>query len=390
MSNLIATDSMKLEPGSEYVELFELEYTTGSWVYFHPGLNSDLTSVQFRNRDNPSIINTYSALPMEMTGVEWSTEGALNRPTITVANVLDVFRTSIGNQTAEDLIGKKIVRRRTLKKYLYGEASDSSPPVEWPVQIYIIDRVASMNAIQIQYELASPMDLPGVEIPSRKIIGKLCPWRYQGAAIGIDGCLFPLNSEVTIPTVSGVTSTLAFFDSQDNILLPFGHPVISGAWPTGVFVGSGYRTYNSSTDAPGGISGVYLIPSSYDPGPPPVPSTSNIRDEGYVRVYTYTSYSTGTTYSFGNLVIYGGNIWKSLQNLNIGNTPAEGSRWWTRNDLCSKSMDGCRLRFQYQALITGGVAVETKSSDVIAPHFEPNTDISSIVPFGGFPPSEKI
>jgi hypothetical protein len=247
-----------------------------------------------------------------------------------------------------------------------------------------------MNALQITYELANPMDLAGLRIPARQIIGKLCPWRYQGATVGDGACLFPSNSTVTLPTSSGTETTYAFFDKDDNILLPFGHSEIKAPWPTGSFTAAEYRVYNSATDDPGGINGIYLITKNYESPPPPVPSTTNIDSENYLRAFTYTTYNAGSTYSFGDLVFYNDHIWKSLENLNTGKTPAEGTRWWTRHDLCSKSMDGCRFRFQYQALITNDITIETKDSGVIAPHWEPNTDVSNVVPFGGFPPSEKI
>lgn len=39
-------------------------------------------------------------------------------------------------------------------------------------------------------------------------------------------------------------------------------------------------------------------------------------------------YAGGTTYATGDLVWYGGNVWRSLQDSNTGNTPVEGA-WWT-------------------------------------------------------------
>lgn len=384
MSNLIATDAMQMEPGSEHIELFEFEYDTDTWIYFHPGVDDDLSDIQFRNYYSPSSINTYEPLPVQMGGVEWSADGPQNRPTITVANVLDTFRNAIGNQTAEDLVGKRIIRRRTLKKYLYGESGDSNPPVEWPIQLYILDRIASKNALQIQFELSSPFDLAGLRIPARQIVGKTCPWRYQGAASNDGGCLFPADSKITLPVSSGTDITYAFFDKNDNILLPSGHSVINGSWPSSLN-GAAYHTYSGGA----GIDGIYLIPGDYG-STPPAPSQANILAEGYIRTYTYSTYSGVTTYDADDLVFYGDHIWKSLHGSNVAHTPEVGSRWWTRADLCSKTVEGCRKRFQYQALITNSTTVETEVSDVIAPHWEPNSDVSNVVPFGGFPASEKF
>jgi len=40
------------------------------------------------------------------------------------------------------------------------------------------------------------------------------------------------------------------------------------------------------------------------------------------------TYDAGTTYAVGELVWHGGNVWRSLQDSNTGNTPVEGA-WWT-------------------------------------------------------------
>ena len=42
-----------------------------------------------------------------------------------------------------------------------------------------------------------------------------------------------------------------------------------------------------------------------------------------------TAYNSGTTYGFGDLVIYLGTIWLSLEKNNKGNTPSSGSSYWT-------------------------------------------------------------
>ena len=50
MSNLIATDLQGQEVSSAVITLFELELPDGSFVFFHPGTNSSIGSVQFRNK----------------------------------------------------------------------------------------------------------------------------------------------------------------------------------------------------------------------------------------------------------------------------------------------------------------------------------------------------
>ena len=43
--NIAVKDLQKLDPGSELVCLYELEYVKGSFIYFMSGLDTDLTTV---------------------------------------------------------------------------------------------------------------------------------------------------------------------------------------------------------------------------------------------------------------------------------------------------------------------------------------------------------
>ena len=98
----------KQDPGSGLVELFELILDNSTTLYFHSGVEADLSSVQFRDKTNPYTPRTYTAIPIEMKGIERKTDGASARPTLTVANVLATFSDAI-DVTNKDLIGKRIV-----------------------------------------------------------------------------------------------------------------------------------------------------------------------------------------------------------------------------------------------------------------------------------------
>ena len=64
MSQLISAVQLQ-EPGSELIELYEV--TVGdSILYFHSGLEADLSTVQFRDRTSPYTVRTYTAFPIEM------------------------------------------------------------------------------------------------------------------------------------------------------------------------------------------------------------------------------------------------------------------------------------------------------------------------------------
>ena len=134
MSTLIATDVQGQAVDSSVIDLYELTLPSGEILYFHPGVDSDLTNIQFRDAEpDPSngvyTVRTYIPIPVILDGLEHQADGASNRPSLTVANVSN-FSIQLGNNFKnDDLVGEKITRRRTLQKYLVGESADASPPV---------------------------------------------------------------------------------------------------------------------------------------------------------------------------------------------------------------------------------------------------------------------
>ena len=56
MSNVIATDVQTQEIDSALVELFTVTLPDGTTMYFHPGVDEDLTDVQFRDKTAPSTV----------------------------------------------------------------------------------------------------------------------------------------------------------------------------------------------------------------------------------------------------------------------------------------------------------------------------------------------
>lgn len=110
MSSILA-DIQSLSPGG-IVELFELDTTNlpdGTKSYFHAGANA---------MNGPVIWQgiSYASLPIEASGFDVTTSGTLPRPRIRAANIGGLF--SAVNMETDDLVGCKIIRRRTLVKYL--------------------------------------------------------------------------------------------------------------------------------------------------------------------------------------------------------------------------------------------------------------------------------
>ena len=125
---ILVKDLQKLDPGSELVCLYELEYTKGNFIYFMSGLDTDLSTVQMRDYSDNSQINTYIAIPAKMQGLEYKNDGAIARPTVTIANASNAFSNAIGTIDYDTFLGLKFIKRTTLKKYLHGESGATNPP----------------------------------------------------------------------------------------------------------------------------------------------------------------------------------------------------------------------------------------------------------------------
>ena len=89
MSTELATDQLKQEIDSGLLEFFELtigsDTASRNILYFHDGTKENLDDVVFAG-------NTYIALPIIMDGIELKADGAMSRPSLTVANVESILK----------------------------------------------------------------------------------------------------------------------------------------------------------------------------------------------------------------------------------------------------------------------------------------------------------
>ena len=142
---------------------------------FHSGVN--LTN----NNDIVWQSNTYARMPCEADGFAYSGKGKLPRPTLTFSNILGTITTILQkvNQTTafSDLTGAKVIRRRTLSRFLDAVNFPSSinpygtpdPSSELPQEIYFIERKVTENRDIVQFELVSTFDLIGIGAPKKLV-----------------------------------------------------------------------------------------------------------------------------------------------------------------------------------------------------------------------------
>ena len=378
---------------SSIITLYDLEYATGVFAYFTSAIDQDLTSIQFR--DTGGTVRTYTPIPIELEGFDVQSDGAIARPTMTVANIESTFKDALGGLGFEDLIGKRITRRTTQEKYLVGNTGDSTPPVEFPSITYVIDRLSSRSVMSVVFELAAPFDLAGIKLPRRVVVGGACPWKYQGASTTLaesakeGGCSWRSDNKINI---GGTDYLLAVNESNEMILLK---SALTGA-ATGTTRGaSGSFTQNSfyftSTelqryDASGVLSTVndantrqyWLCIRSTSTGP----SDTN---SAFRKVRPYQTFSSsGTYYGYkekvhNDIVLQNGSFWRVKRTTvtGYGGSQTSGNisenNFWTEADRCGKQITSCRLRFQ------------SKLHPTVSGAFHALQDNTKALPFGGYP-----
>ena len=394
MTNTAIQDVQKQDPGSAYIELFELVLSSSSSAYVHSGLEADLSTVQFRDRSSPGTIRTYIALPIELSDVSIQTSGATARPSLMVANILSTFGDALGGLTNEDLLGKKLYRRTTLYKYCYGQSGDANPPVEFPQQMWYINRIAEKTPAFITFELASPFDLAGTSLPRRRITGNACAWKYQGAssehsiANKRGGCTW--NTYGRIIDTDG-TARVIYFNKKDEEIVSSG--LTFNTTVSSTTVGFYYRTDKTGLTQINTDGSLNTGQSAYDYWQATVttsnPGTPSDTNANFRRVRVYSAYSASTTYkvytdpNYNEYVTHDRGsdddyvrLWQVKSSTQTGSahksTPDFGNHWQL-GDQCSKNVSGCAKRFKSSFSTIDGSVRKTL------------TEKDEVLPFGGFP-----
>tara|TARA_A100001015_G_scaffold198974_1_gene222115 strand:+ start:799 stop:1971 length:1173 start_codon:yes stop_codon:yes gene_type:complete len=381
----INKEIQKQDPGSALVELYVLEYTSNTFAYFFAGLDEDLNAVQFR--DENGTIRTYAALPMFSDDISVQSDGSMGRPELSIGNVGNTLTNAIGGVDYEDLIGQRITKRSTLVKYLVGESGDATPPLEFPKQTYVIDRIKNRNVISITFELASPFDVAGITLPRRNIIGGSCPFRYREAAGSLSaaarcgGCNWGQKSGFAVTSASTGISSTVYMNRYDEYIVRDNIPFTTfTAGATTATAGGYYKTVSNvpRLNANGTVSNANA--NNYWQALSGTSTTPSDTSTAWRRVRVWSSHSSSSTYyaysdtKRNEYVVKANNIFQALKTrVSPASSEVKEGVNWTEGDICGKKIKSCRLRFHSlpHPTVTGGVAVET--------------DKKVTLPFGGFP-----
>lgn len=184
---------------------------------------------------------SYTPFPLMMSGFERRANSALPRPTLIVSNNSGIISALCA--LTNDLIGAKVSRIRTFRKYLDaanfpGGNPTANPNIELPREVWRIDRRATELRETVTFELAAPWDIIGLQLPRRMVVQNTCLWGYRSAECGYTGG--------PVATIGDVTTSNPALDAcgkrVSSCKLRFG---ANAELPFGGFPGVGQTNANS-------------------------------------------------------------------------------------------------------------------------------------------------
>lgn len=135
--------------------------------------------------------NTYTPMPIEASGFEVQSDGPMPRPRLVVSNVLGLIGAAV--RQYQRLEGCTLTRKRTLSRYLDainfpgGINASADATAHYPDETWYFDRIVARNRTRVEWELVSPLDRPGLQLPRRQIQARTCPFKYRGSECGYTG-----------------------------------------------------------------------------------------------------------------------------------------------------------------------------------------------------------
>jgi lambda family phage minor tail protein L len=158
------------------ITLYQLDLTPAgaaspnNILYLHDGIAQGNNQVTFGGK-------VYTPYPIKAEEFEWSTQGTLPRPKLSVSNVGGIA--SALCREYGDLVGCVLTRIQTFKRFLAGQP-EANATQTLPIQKFVIERKTIETSSMCAFDLSIPSDAEGVTLPRRLIISNTCIWRYRG------------------------------------------------------------------------------------------------------------------------------------------------------------------------------------------------------------------
>lgn len=312
MTDLIDVVQLQ-EITSGIVDLFEVTVNPFSaspaTVYLYRGLDQTGASVWFSNKAG-TVKNEYFAFPIEMTDVNVTSDGPAARPTLTVANVISAAKVTSGNA---ETVG-----------------SDEK----------------TLETILSDLGIFSNEDLIGARVTRRRTLEQHLLTSSSSPTIPVE---FP-SYVYYIDRVAGESKITVIFELSspfdlEGVKVP--HREIIGRYCS-------WKYQGMAENNDGGCSW-------------PLDSNNRFYKLDNTQITSFTTWSSLSTYTINSYVKYDNKIYQAIQAVPVNKVPSTSLAYWTRVDLCSKTIDACKVRFQ-----NGGA------------------DGSVALPFGGFPGTRKF
>ena len=149
----------------------------GGEYLFYPSTKEGAQPIMWQGK-------AYSPWPVEATGFDKNVQGTYARPHLKVGNVLRLMTEAAA--VYDDLVGATVTRKRTFSRFLDGQP-DADPNQAFPDDVYFVEKKVMELPEYVEWELASALDIQGVQLPARQILASYCPWVYRSAECGYTG-----------------------------------------------------------------------------------------------------------------------------------------------------------------------------------------------------------
>ena len=368
-------------------------------LYFHDGVTTDLATDQgnikwYTLLDDNNFGSTstlhygeqlYTSFPLESEGWEVRGTGSLPRPSVRFANINQYWSAHLSNY--DDLVGAKVIRRRTLEKYLIGGTAAANPPVEFNRDVYYIERKTTETATMVEFELASAFDVQGIQLPRRAVIAARCPWKYKDPEQG--GCDWPVDSRPS--DIPGHSATVPlYFDKDDNRISThstWGSQDEASNRTTNLYAATSYSVGNyveyhrpiggliAASAVTSGANAVFTVGSNHeiDTGDFIIAKGFTDEDANFKSVPLYVSNAGATTItvqspsktitsSSGYLQLTRVTLYKCItaHSIATGDDADEiikptNISYWEFGDVCGKRLTSCAKRYGHEPSGTSGV-----------------------------------
>lgn len=185
--------------------LTELDVLNGDGlIYLFTASKAGATTFNFCAFTNVAFAGVvYSPIPVQISGFEISADGALPRPTLSIADEFGLMR--MLSETYGGLEGWQVTVKMTKPRYL-DQGIAPNPAAVSPTQRYIIGRKTSEIPSQVvSYELRAAIDFSQQKLPGRSI-NRNCSWRYRGNDCLYAGQGYTLGNQPTSDPAQDICS----------------------------------------------------------------------------------------------------------------------------------------------------------------------------------------